>query len=257
MLEARGVSVVRGGRRVLEDVSLKVIPGEFVALCGPNGAGKSSLLAVLAGELRPGMGEASLDGRPLSRLPAAALAAERAVLEQVPSLAAAFTVAALVDLGLSLVPRADIDAGALRERALRAAGVEGLATRAVDRLSGGERARAHLARVLVQLWAGRATGGGRYLLLDEPTASLDIAHQLAVMRAARVEAGAGAGVLCVLHDLNLAAAFADRVVLMQAGRIVADGAPEDALDAQRLSGVYASPIAVERTARGLRVFPEM
>lgn len=241
MLEARGVSVVRGGRRVLEDVSLKVIPGEFVALCGPNGAGKSSLLAVLAGELRPGMGEASLDGRPLSRLPAAALAAERAVLEQVPSLAAAFTVAALVDLGLSLVPRADIDAGALRERALRAAGVERLASRAVDRLSGGERARAHLARVLVQLWAGRATGGGRYLLLDEPTASLDVRHAAALLVLLRRLAAGGLAVMVVLHDLNEAAFVADRVAMLADGRLVACGPPGAVLTQAALEAVYAVP----------------
>lgn len=256
MLEARGVSLRRGGRPVLDGVSLALAPGELVALCGPNGAGKSSLLAVLAGELAPGTGTATLDGRPLAAFGAAALAAERAVLEQVPTLAAPFRVAELVDLGLALVPRAELDDGAVRERAMRTAGVGALAHRPGDRLSGGERARAHLARVLAQLWAGRAAGGGRYLLLDEPTASLDVAHQLAVMRAARAEAAAGAGVLFVLHDLNLAAAFADRVALMQCGRLVAAGPPLEVLEAERLSAIYESPLAVERTSRGLRIFPE-
>ena len=256
MLEAQGITLCRGGRLVLETSSLALATGELVALCGPNGAGKSSLFGLLAGEIRPGAGSVTLDGRPLAGFSAAALAAERAALEQAPSLSAPFTVAELVALGLSAVPRAEIDEPALCARAMQAAGVAGLAGRGADRLSGGERARAHLARVLAQLWAGRAAGGGRYLMLDEPTASLDIAHQLAVMRAARDEAEDGAGVLVVLHDLNLAAGFADRVVLMHAGRIAAEGGPADVFEAARLSAVYATPLAVERTARGLRILPD-
>ena len=256
MLEAASVVLARGGRRVLDDVSLALGPGGLVAVCGPNGAGKSSLFALLAGELRPDRGTITLDGRPLAAFSAAALAAERAALEQSPSLSAPFTVRGLVALGLAAVPRAELDEPALVVRALAAAGVAEIADRPADRLSGGERARAHLARVLAQLWAGRAAGGGRYLLLDEPTASLDIAHQLALMEAARAEAGAGAGVLVVLHDLNLAAAFADRVVLLDAGRIVAAGAPAEVFESARLTAVYRTPIVVERTLRGLRMVPE-
>jgi iron complex transport system ATP-binding protein len=256
MLEARGVTLPRGGRAVLDGVTLALRPGELVALCGPNGAGKSSLFALLAGELRPTTGTVTLDGRPLAALPAAALAAERAALEQAPSLSAPFSVAELVALGLSAVPQAALDEAALCARAMRAVGIAALADRPADRLSGGERARAHLARVLAQVWAGRAAGMGRFLLLDEPTASLDIAHQLAVMEIARGEAAAGAGILVVLHDLNLAAAFADRVVLMHRGRIAAQGAPTAVLEASRLSAIYATPLAVERTRNGLIILPD-
>lgn len=256
MLEARGVTLARGGRAVLADVSLALSPRELVALCGPNGAGKSSLFALLSGELHPERGTLTLDGRALAEFPAAALAAERAALEQAPSLSAPFTVRELVALGLAAVPRVDLDEPALVARAIAAAGVAALADRPADRLSGGERARAHLARVLAQLWAGRAAGGGRWLLLDEPTASLDIAHQLALMEAARAEAAAGAGVLVVLHDLNLAAAFADRVVLLHDGRIEAAGPPAAVFETDRLSRVYQTPIVVEHTPRGLRMMPE-
>lgn len=256
MLEARDVSLARGGRAVLAGVSLALAPRELVALCGPNGAGKSSLFALLSGELRPDRGALTLDGRALADYPAAALAAERAALEQAPSLSAPFTVRELVALGLAAVPRVDLDEPVLVARAIAAAGVATLADRPADRLSGGERARAHLARVLAQLWAGRAAGGGRWLLLDEPTASLDIAHQLALMEAARAEAEAGAGVLVVLHDLNLAAAFADRVVLLHDGRIEAAGPPAAVFETERLSRVYQTPIVVEHTPRGLRMMPE-
>lgn len=256
MLEARRVGLARGGRPVLDGVSLTLGRAELVALCGPNGAGKSSLFALLTGELRPSTGAVELDGRPLGELSAATLAGERAALGQAPSLSAAFTVRELVGLGLALVPRAALDEAALTRRAMEATGIAPLAERAADRLSGGERARAHLARVLAQLWAGRAAGGGRYLMLDEPTASLDIAHQLAVMDVARGEAEAGAGVLVVLHDLNLAATFADRVVLMHRGGIAAEGPAREVFEAARLSRVYETALAVEETRRGLRVVPE-
>jgi iron complex transport system ATP-binding protein len=256
MLEAAGVVLDRGERRVLDGVSLALGPRGLVAVCRPNGAGKSSLFALLAGELRPDRGSVTLDGRPLAGFSAPALAAERAALEQSSSLSAPLTVRALVALGLGAVPRVAVDEPALVARAIAAAGIAELADRPADRLSGGERARAHLARVLAQLWAGRAAGAGRYLLLDEPTASLDIAHQLALMEAARAEAGAGAGALVVLHDLNLAAAFADRVVLLGAGRVAAAGPPREVFESARLTAVYGTPIIVERTSRGLRTVPE-
>jgi iron complex transport system ATP-binding protein len=258
MLEARDVHLRRGGRPVLAGVSLALRPGELVALVGPNGAGKSSLFALLAGEIRPDRGTVMLDGRPLAAFSAAALAAERAALEQAPSLSAPFAVAELVLLGLAAVPRADIDEAGLAARAMAAAGVADLASRPADRLSGGERARAHLARVLAQLWAGRAAGGGRVLLLDEPTASLDLAHQVALMTAERAEALHGAGVLVVLHDLNLAAAFADRAVLLSDGRVAAEGPPAAVLNARLLSTVYGAPISVERAAGGgMRIAPDL
>lgn len=256
MLEARAVTLRRGGRPVLAGVSLALGPGELVALCGPNGAGKSSLFALLAGEILPDAGAVTLDGRPLADFTAAALAAERAALEQSPSLSAPFTVRQLVALGLAAVPRVALDEAALVARAIAAAGVADLADRPADRLSGGERARAHLARVLAQIWAGRAAGRGRFLLLDEPTASLDIAHQIALMEAARAEAAAGAGVLVVLHDLNLAAAFATRVALLHDGRVEAAGPPAAVFETARLSRVYDTPIIAEATPRGLRIMPE-
>jgi iron complex transport system ATP-binding protein len=257
MLEAGDVSLSRGGRPVLVAVSLALRPGEVVALCGPNGAGKSSLLSVLAGDLHPDRGNVSLDGTPLGQFSADALARRRAVMEQSPAVAAPFPVADLVGLGLGSVVMSPAEAEAIVADAMRQAGIEALAPRPADRLSGGERARAHLARALAQLAAGRLAGHGRYLLLDEPTASLDLAHQIAVMRAARAAATEGAGVLAVLHDLNLAAAFADTAVLLQAGRIVAIGAPRALFAPERLSAVYGAPITVLRSERGgLRIAPD-
>jgi iron complex transport system ATP-binding protein len=141
---------------------------------------------------------------------------------------------------------------------MAAAGVAPFAARPATALSGGEQARCHLARALAQLSAGRAAGHGRWLLLDEPTASLDLAHQIAVLRTVRAEVGCGAGVLAVLHDLNLAAAFADRVALMAAGRVIDVGPPAQVLTADALSALYRSPIAVERSRTGgLRIVPDI
>jgi iron complex transport system ATP-binding protein len=258
MLSAEGVSVRRGGRRALDGVCLALEPGELVALCGPNGAGKSTLIGALAGDLRPEAGRVTLAGRPIAGMGARALARARAVLEQAPLCAAPFTVAELVALGAEVAPRHVADLGPLAREAMAAAGVAALAGRRMDALSGGERARAHLARALAQLSAGRLGGGGHALLLDEPTASLDLAHQIAVLRAARRAAAEGAAVLAALHDLTLAAAFADRVALIDRGRLVALGAPAEALTAERLTAVYGAPVAVSRGPGGaLRIAPDL
>ncbi|WP_420406042.1 heme ABC transporter ATP-binding protein [Nisaea sp.] len=247
MLQALGVGHSFGRTEVLRDVNVRVRPGEMVALCGPNGAGKSTLLAVMAGDYAPKQGLVQLDGRSVADLPPNVLARRRAVLEQAPSLSAGFTVRELLALG---IPR-DVPperANVLIRETLRDVA---LTDRADDNcliLSGGQRHRAHLARVLVQLAASDKAGG--YLMLDEPTASLDIAHQLATMRIARRAVRLGDGVLVVLHDLNLAAAFADRVVLMHEGRVVADGAGTDVFTTERLSAIYETEIAVERAGNG-------
>ncbi|SFH66530.1 heme ABC transporter ATP-binding protein [Albimonas pacifica] len=253
MLEAVALTVRRGGRETLSSVSLALAPGEVLAVCGPNGAGKSTLLAALAGDLRPACGEIRIDGAPAARLSAHAMAVRRAVLEQAPALSAPFTARELAALGLvSRIPT-PAEAAAMVARALEATGLARLADRPATALSGGEQARAHFARALVQIACGRAEDparGGRYLLLDEPTASLDLARQAGAMQAARRARDGGVGVLAVLHDLNLAAAFADRVALLAAGRLVAVGTPAEVLTPGLLGEVYGLPISVGTGPRG-------
>lgn len=243
MLEATGVDIAYGRTRVVEDARVSVAPGAVLALCGPNGAGKSSLLAALAGEMRPVRGRVTIDGTDIHTLSAAALAERRAVLEQSPTLSAEFTVAELIGLSIPIaVPPAV--AAEITEATLAEVDLVPIAGRSVLRLSGGQRHRAHLGRALAQLAAGHALGRRPCLLLDEPTASLDVAHQIAVMRLARAAAARGAAVAIVLHDLNLAAAFADRVVLMEAGRIIAEGTPAEVFTPARLTATYGTEIAV-------------
>jgi iron complex transport system ATP-binding protein len=257
MLEARHVSVAAGGSFLLRDVAIAARPGRIVALIGPNGAGKSTLLRVLSGELMPTHGGALLDGRPLAAFSAAELARRRAVVPQTSALAFPFTVLEVAMLGVT-VPGLSPTTAAARAaglEALAAVGLAALADRLYVHLSGGERQRTHIARALCQIAAPAARGEQtRCLLLDEPTSNLDLAHQGLVLEALRRQASAGAAVLAVMHDLNLAAAFADELVLLVAGEIRASGTPRQVLRDGLLSAAYGCPVRANRTPGGDRPF---
>lgn len=234
-----GLSVRRGGRATLIDATLRLAPGETVAIVGPNGAGKSTLLRALAGELATHAGRVMLNGRDLAGLPPRVRAAERAVLGQEPRVAAPFTVGEVVALGLharGLSPARGRGAEIV-QAALALLALEALRDRPVTEISGGEARRAHIARVFAQVW-DQTPGRDRFVLLDEPTANLDLRHQHGALAAAQTFARSGAGVLLVLHDLALAARYADRVVVMQAGRILAAGSPARVLTPGLLARAY-------------------
>lgn len=227
----------RGGTDILHDVTLDIGFGRVVALVGPNGAGKSSLLGVMAGDVRPSSGEVLLDGRPLADLRPPELARMRSVLLQENRVAFAFTAHEVVEMGRApwLGAHHGSDAAAIAE-AMAAADVGHLAERTFASLSGGEKARTSLARVLAQ--------DTPVVLLDEPTAALDLRHQEDVLRLARRLAAAGRAVVVVLHDLSLAAAYADDVAMVAAGRLAAFGSPADVLTAERIESVYATPVRI-------------
>lgn len=243
MLAAADLVYLRGGRRLLDGLSIRVEPGRVHVVLGPNGAGKSTLLRLLAGEIAPCRGEVALDGRPLGRWQPAELARRRAVLPQQESLRFSFTAAEVVSLGRLPhgPPRGD---DAIVREALAAAGVSALAARRYPTLSGGERARVQLARVLAQIWTAAADGAARYLLLDEPTAALDLACQHDCLDTVRRFAARGVGVLAVLHDPNLAMSYADSVSLLLDGRLLAQGGPREALTAANLERLYGIGIVV-------------
>jgi len=252
VLAAEGVSLAYGPVAVLVDVDVAVRAGEVLALVGPNGAGKSTLLGVLAGDLRPDRGTVTVDGAPLDSWSPDELAVRRGVLLQQVDVAFPFTVTEVVRMGRapwSGTAAEDWDDAVIAD-ALDATDVTHLAARAYPSLSGGERARAALARVLAQEPAA--------LLLDEPTASLDIRHQERVLELLRARAARGDGVVVVLHDLGLAAAYADRVAVMDAGRIEAVGPPAEVLTGELLSAVYRHPIEVVRHPRtdALLILPQ-
>ncbi|MEJ3748007.1 heme ABC transporter ATP-binding protein [Actinomycetes bacterium KLBMP 9797] len=243
MIRVRGLRVIRGATAVLSDVDLDVAAGELVALVGPNGAGKSTLLGAVCGDLPAAAGTIELAGAPLASWRPLELARRRAMLPQRTTLSFPFTVADVVAMGRAPwagTPAAAGDAAAVAD-AMRRTDVERFAARPFTALSGGEQARAALARVLAQRTP--------VLLLDEPTAALDLRHQELVLTLARERARAGDAVVVVLHDLGLAAAYADRVALLAGGRVVADGKPDEVLTADTLTDVYRLPVEVLRHPR--------
>jgi len=254
MLRAIDISLGQHRQRRLARLSMELRPGEVHAVLGANGAGKSTLLQLLCGDLRPSTGCVSLDDRPLSDWPIAKLAARRAVLPQQENLRFGFTTREVVQLGRLASASTGLDEeNRIIDETLRAAGVSHLAERRYPTLSGGERARVQFARVLAQIWNDRP-GPPAYLLLDEPTASLDLAHQYDCLSQARAFADRGGGVLAVLHDPNQAMAFADRVSLLRSGELIASGPPADVLTAERLSELYGIRVEVAQTREGARPY---
>jgi iron complex transport system ATP-binding protein len=226
MLEAR--DMVLAGR--LGGVSAEFRQGEITAICGPNGAGKSTLLQALAGLLAPDSGSALLDGKPLASQHPRERARAIGYLPQAGEVAWDLSVRNLVALGR--LPH--VDAGEAQvDAALAALDLAAFAERPISTLSGGEKARALLARVLA--------GEPRWVLADEPLAALDLGHQLALLAHLRRAAEGGAGVVLVLHDLALAMNHASRVLVLDNGHLAADGAPEQALSAETIERVWGVP----------------
>ena len=250
-LSARTLSAGYGTRAVLCDVDLTVEPGMLVALVGPNGAGKSTLLRAFARLIRPTAGTVMLDGVDVATLSRAALAARIAVVPQSFDTLFPFTVREIVALGrsarLGLFARPTADDAAAVTRAIAAQDLGDFVDRRLDALSGGERQRVVLAMALAQE-AG-------VLLLDEPTAHLDPGHQLDTLRGiADLARARGVIALAVLHDLNLAA-LADRVVVLDAGRIVGDGSPASALNADLVTRVFGAGLAVAQVSGRTVILP--
>jgi iron complex transport system ATP-binding protein len=253
LLQATAIEVRAGAKVLIEDMSLALAPGEFVAVIGPNGAGKSTLLGAMAGDRPLARGRVLLDDKPLGQWNKIALARRRAVLPQHSAVAFDFTGLQIALLGL-LAHRDRLSERQMRslaEQALHETEALGFADRPYTVLSGGERQRVQLARVLVQCDADPA--GRSFLLLDEPIAGLDLAHQHTALASARRRADRGLGVLAVLHDLNMASRYADRVAIVEQGRVTALGPTEITLDPARLSAVFATPIVQVQTS-GMAAF---
>jgi iron complex transport system ATP-binding protein len=235
------LSASYGPRPVLRGVSVSVDNGEVLALVGPNGAGKSTLIRVVSGVVPARGGEARLNGLDLLRLPPAERARRVAVVPQMIKLPDAFTVGEIVLMGRT--PHLPLWAGESRRdceiawQAMRLTQVEGLSDRRVDELSGGEQQRVVIARALAQ--------EPQVLLLDEPTAHLDLKHQVGVLELVRSLAhDQNLAVLLTLHDLNQAAQYADRIALMHQGQLVAEGPAHEVFTAARLTEVYGVPVTI-------------
>ncbi len=240
-----------GHAAALTGVTLRLEPGEVVGLIGPNGSGKSTLLRLLTRQLAPAEGRVLLAGRDIGGYGRFALARRVALVSQEPEVPTGFTVREAVAMGraphvgLLGSPKAEDDS--VVEEAMRATGTLSFAHRRIETLSGGERQRAVFARALAQQPA--------FLLLDEPTNHLDLRYQVELLTYARRQASQGSGVLAVLHDLNLAARSCDRLVMLSAGRVVAQGAPAAVLDAELLSATFGTRVEALSTEDGPLIVP--
>ncbi|WP_297770956.1 heme ABC transporter ATP-binding protein [uncultured Roseovarius sp.] len=246
MLRADHVSLRLGGTAILHNVSLSARAGQLTAIAGPNGSGKTTLLRALTGEFAA-EGTITMDGLQVHPRHAMALAERRGVLPQAARLAFPFTVIEVVRIGHGAgrhAHRPDLPLHALGHVGLRH-----MAGRFYQDLSGGEQQRVQLARVLAQIWEPTGPDGPNWLFLDEPVSSLDIGHQLAVMRLVRDFAARGGGVVAVMHDLNLTAMFADRVVMMQSGHVAAKGPPATVITSETLSAIYDCDLKVSTLPR--------
>ena len=240
-LDVKNASVQIGDKTLLDNVSLSLKRGEVVSVLGPNGAGKSTLMKVINGERKPSQGEVLLNGR--NDWPLNEQALMLGVLPQSSSLSFPFTVEEVVILGR--IPCATDRTENLRivAEALKKVDCLHLKDRHYTTLSGGERQRVHMARVLTQIW-DESPLGQRYLLLDEPTSALDPAHQQLTLKMARQEADNGLSVLVILHDLNLAARYSDRIVILKQGAIAAQGTPKQVLTPETVYSVFNIDVTI-------------
>jgi iron complex transport system ATP-binding protein len=234
LLEVDGLAFGYPGRAVLDGVTFSASAGEVIGLCGPNGAGKSTLLRLILGLLRPRAGRVSLAGAEVSTLRRHQIALRAALLLQDAPMEMPLTVREVVAMGrLPHLGRFEAESErdlAAIERAMELTDTHAFADRRVTDLSGGERHRVQLARAVAQ--------EAPVLLLDEPTASLDVVHQLAALRLARSLAAGGRCVVVALHDLSLAARGCDRILLLADGRVQADGAPAQVLTEDNLARFF-------------------
>jgi cobalamin transport system ATP-binding protein len=243
LLTVRGLRVAYGERETLRGVDLDVATGEVVGLVGPNGGGKTTLLKAATRGVAVKAGEVRIGGEDVTRLSAREIARQVAVVPQSPALPVGFLAREIVVMGrtpyLRFLEQESVEDYAKADAALASLGAEALGRRPVEELSGGERQNVVLARALAQETP--------LLLLDEPTANLDIGHQVMIAKLLRrLAAERGVGVLAALHDLTLASLYCDRMVLLAAGSVVAEGAASDVLTSDNLRLAYGADVSVLR-----------
>ena len=254
-LELADIAVARGGRTIVDDITIAFPPGRLTMLLGPNGAGKSTVVKAASGEWKAARGQVRLNGRDIKSMTSAELARLRAVVPQITMLSSPFTAIEVVMLGVT-VPGFGLANDPTPGRvALAAVGLEGCDNRLYTELSGGERQRVHIARAFSQLAAAPdVAAGDSVLMLDEPTASLDPGHQVLVLGALRWHADQGRTVIAVMHDLNLASAWADHVIMMRDGRVQASGPADKLFNDEVLSHVYGCQMRSNLVPRDGRAF---
>lgn len=244
MIEVSGISIRLSGKIIVENVGFVADAGRLTAIAGPNGSGKTTTMKAISGELAY-EGAIRMNGHDIKALQPWQLAGMRGVLPQASAISFPFTVREIVRMGLtSGLNRNPERAEQIAAKALSSVDLGGYEGRFYQHLSGGEQQRVQLARVLCQISEPVMDGEPRWLLLDEPVSSLDISHQLTIMRLARAFCDAGGGVIAVMHDLNLTALFADQIILMQQGGLTAAGTVHEVLTDRTMQSVFGCPLRI-------------
>ena len=246
-LNLESVSLKLDNRQILKDVSLEINEGEIVSVIGPNGAGKSTLLNVLTGDINPDSGEISYDNKQLNQISIQERAFTRSVMSQMQTLVFNFSVKDVIEMGWLQRGNSDFsnNFSMAFENVTKECNVHNLIHRKFNSLSGGEQRRVHFARTLLQLWRPSESNDPRYLLLDEPTANLDLSSEMLLMNILKKRASLNVGILVILHDLNLASHFADKIAIIKDGEIMAFGEPEKIMEDAFLTSIYDVPIKVK------------
>jgi iron complex transport system ATP-binding protein len=246
MLWVDQVSVSLANNKILDRIDLQALPGEVTVIIGPNGSGKSTLMRAMSGDI-PYEGKILLNGHDIKTLKPWDLASKRAVLPQKSILAFPFTVEEVVHIGL----RNGIGAQTttIIYDALSSVGLSAYAQRQYAELSGGEQQRVQLARVLAQVWTPYEMGQARWIFLDEPVSSLDIAHQIDVINIAKEYARSGGGVIAIMHDLNLTSMVANKMAILHRGKTLCQGVPKDVMTDNWLSHAYECDLRVNTSPK--------
>ncbi len=228
---------------LLSNVSFNVNAGELVSIIGPNGAGKSSLLRAISGDISLSSGAVLFNQKPLQDWSGQQRAQHMAVLTQANTLSFAFTVCEVVVLGRTPHKSGYALDSTICNEAMAALDVLHLSERLYPSLSGGEKQRVQLARVLVQIWQ-EDSEYKRLLLLDEPTTSLDLGHERQLLQVVRSFADKGVAVIMVAHDVTLASAYSDRLIVLQGGRLIAQGTPEEVVTESQMNALFSTCVSV-------------
>ena len=246
-IRCESIDINLNKREILKNISIEVKEKEILSIIGPNGAGKSTLLRSLAGDINPTNGNIFYDETNINQIDIQERAFTRSVMSQLQPIAFDFSVKDIVEMGW--IDRgeskyADQFDDAVQEVILKC-GVKDLIDRNFNTLSGGEQRRIHFARTLLQLWRPSNSSDPKYLFLDEPTANLDLTYEIKLLNIVKDVAQEGAGVILVLHDLNLAAKFSDKVAILKGGLLIDIGLPKDILKSTLLSDIYEIKVEVK------------
>ncbi len=241
---------------IVKDISIEIMPGELLTVLGPNGSGKSTLLKLISGDIIPTKGEIFIDSEPLKTISIKRRALKRSVMSQSQQIMYDFSVEDIIKMGWfdDLKNKGKLNFINILEDISSVCEISHLLNRSINNLSGGEQRRVHFARALIQLKNDLNNQDNKYMLLDEPTANLDISYELNLIKTLKKEVLNGIGVFLILHDLNLALNFSDKVALLKKGRLVEFGQPTKVFNDKTLSEIYDTPISVDINSKRVNYY---